>query len=368
MGQAGTGIVERQEFARMSADSQADTEQVRKFHMSLSVTELKRSVTFYRALFGEEPAKQFDDYAKFELEDPPVIFSLTPHPAGPAGGVLGQAGFKVATGEAVEKMRERLMAAGYAVQCQEGATCGYQRQNKLHVADPDGTQWAVYVVEEEVAPESIQRSLEGETESVQPPPESTAWEHFVTNPYPERIPQPDASLDEVRLVGTFNARLTDEQQRSLIQEARRVLKPGGRVLVHGLMADRPFPGKMPTVPGLAAMVSQVPVQTFPIEELSKAGFVGLQITKYSDKAWFEHDGVELREVKIVGFQPQASAAKRRVLYKGPLAEAVDDLGTVYPRGQRVEVSETTWDYLRRGAAAENFLFLDVPGTATGCCA
>src|SRR5262245_29954379 len=348
---------------------EAQPESIRnpKFHMSLSVTDLKRSVAFYRVLFGLKPAKSFDDYAKFELDDPPVIFSLTAHPAGPVGGVLGHAGFKVSSAEAVENVRERLVTAGYTVQCQEGATCGYRRQNKLHVADPDGTQWEVYVVEEEVAPESIQRSLEGAAAQIEPVDEPTAWEHFVTNPFPERIPHGDASLDEVRLVGTFNAKLTDDQQRSLIRDARRVLKPGGRVLVHGLMADRPFSGAMPTLPGLAAMVSRVPVQTYPIDELTKAGFVGLQITKYSDKAWFEHDGVELREVKIIGFQPLLSAAKRRVLYKGPFAEAIDEVGTVYPRGQRVEVSEAMWDLLRRGAAAENFLFLDLSTASAGCC-
>jgi catechol 2,3-dioxygenase-like lactoylglutathione lyase family enzyme len=351
----------------MISEAQPESAPIPKFHMSLSVTDLKRSVAFYRVLFGLEPAKSFDDYAKFELEDPPVIFSLTPHPAGPTGGVLGHAGFKVPSANGVEKIRERLVTAGYAVQCQEGATCGYQRHNKVHVADPDGTQWQVYVVEEEVAPESIQRSLECAAAQFQKVDEPTAWEHFVTNPFPERIPHDDASLDEVRLVGTFNARLTDDQQRFLIREAKRVLRPGGRVLVHGLMADRPFPGAMPTLPGLTAMVSRVPVQTFPIDELAQAGFVGIQITKYSEKAWFEHDGVELREVKIMAFQPHVSAAKRRVLYKGPFAEAMDEFGTVYQRGQRVEVSEATWDVLRRGAAAENFLFLDLPTTSATCC-
>jgi catechol 2,3-dioxygenase-like lactoylglutathione lyase family enzyme len=352
----------------MSAETQLECASRPKFHMSLSVTDLARAVAFYRVLFGVEPAKQFADYAKFELDDPPVIFSLTPHPPGPAGGVLGHAGLRVADSQTIEETHGRLVTAGYTVQCQEGATCGYRKQNKIHVADPDGTQWEVYVTLEEIDPETIERSLEGEAARVTPAETTATWEHFVTNPMPDRIPHADASLDEVRLVGTFNANLTDDQQRFLVQEARRVLKPFGRVLVHGLMADRPFPGAMPTLPGLAAMVSRVPVQTTPMNELTKAGFVGQQITKYSEKAWFEHDGVELREVKIVGIQPQAGATKRRVLYKGPFAEAADERGTVYPRGERVEVSDATWELLRRSAAAENFLFLDLPTASTNCCA
>ena len=38
-----------------------------KFHLSLNVTDLARSLDFYRVLFGMEPAKVRADYAKFEL-------------------------------------------------------------------------------------------------------------------------------------------------------------------------------------------------------------------------------------------------------------------------------------------------------------
>jgi catechol 2,3-dioxygenase-like lactoylglutathione lyase family enzyme len=343
-----------------------------KFHLSLNVGDLNRAVAFYRALFGVEPARHFHDYAKFELDDPPVVFSLTPHPPGPAGGVLGHAGLKVADNQQIEQVRQRLERAGYAAACQQGAVCGYRRQDKLHVADPDGTQWEVYVNLEDVAPELVQRSLDGAGARPEPLPQPAAagpvvWEHFVTNPLPDHIPHADAAVDEVRLVGTFNANVTDEQQLLLVREARRVLKPGGKVLVHGLMADRPFPVTMPTLPGLAAMVSRVPVHSVPLEALARAGFVGLQITRYSERPWFQHDGVELREVKISGWQPSADGPPRRVLYKGPFAEAVDELGTVYRRGQRVEVTRATWELLRRGAAAENFLFLDLPAANAETC-
>lgn len=347
---------------------QPDCAKGTKFHMSLSVTNLPRSVAFYRTLFGQDPAKEFADYAKFELEDPPVVFSIIPHLPGPAGGVLSHAGFKVASREAVEACQRRLLEAGYTVQCQDGAVCGYRRQDKIHAADPDGTQWEVYVALEDVAPESIVRGVEGPAARVEPPTGPVVWEHYITNPPPARIAHDDASVDEVRLVGTYNTTLGAAERQALLAEARRVLRAGGKVMAHGLMADRPFPGQQPTLPGLAAMVAHVPVQSLPLDELKASGFVGLQITRYSKKPWFRHDGVELREVKIVGWQPSAAAEPRRVLYKGPFAEAIGDDGTVFPRGRRVAVSQAAWEQLRRGAAAEQFLFLDLPSATDGCSA
>ena len=43
-----------------------------KFHASLNVSNLSRSVEFYTALFGLEPVKLYPDYAKFELNEPAI--------------------------------------------------------------------------------------------------------------------------------------------------------------------------------------------------------------------------------------------------------------------------------------------------------
>ena len=52
------------------------------FHLSLNVASLARALDFYRVLFDMEPAKCHDDYAKFEVVEPPVVFSLVPHTVG----------------------------------------------------------------------------------------------------------------------------------------------------------------------------------------------------------------------------------------------------------------------------------------------
>src|SRR5262245_17928986 len=92
-------------------------EDVTKFHLSLNVPDLARAVEFYSLLFGLAPAKHYPDYAKFELDDPPVVFSLVPHPPGP-GASLSHLGLRVSSDETISKCRARLEAAGVCTQAQ----------------------------------------------------------------------------------------------------------------------------------------------------------------------------------------------------------------------------------------------------------
>ncbi len=361
-----------------------------RFHLSLNVPDLQKAVEFYSVLFGQAPAKRHDDYAKFDLADPPLVFSLVPQTPGP-GASLSHLGFRVDSDEAILKFRERLDASKLNCESQNGTTCAYARQNKLWTSDPFGNVWEIYRIEEDVLPEQIRTSLEGRAARLDvpaqgaqagagiktakvddpgcasggPKPESV-WEHFVTNPLPERIPHADGSVDEVRLTGTFNASLTDKERRFVVAESFRVLKPGGKVTTHGLMADKKIPGPDPKLPGLAAMVSRVPVQTEPLEALEAAGFTGMQFVKFGEKPWFMHGESGLREVKLIAWKPAATAiaGPRQVIYKGPFPHAKADGGITFERGRRTEVSALLWDQLRMGPVAEQFLFLESQAAST----
>jgi catechol 2,3-dioxygenase-like lactoylglutathione lyase family enzyme len=337
-----------------------------KFHLSLNVTDLGRSIDFYRVLFDVEPAKLHDDYAKFELEDPPVIFSLVPRAPG-AGGSLSHLGFHVANAEQLQQTSERLAKAGICTQDQNGTVCGYARQDKIWTKDPDGNFWEVYVVEEDVHPAVVRRSLEGPAAQQATPSGPVVWEHFVTQHLDGSVAHADDSVDEVRLTGTFNAPLDEAARMFVVREAFRVLKPGGKVVTHGLMGDRPLPGAQPKLPGLAAMVARVPVRDEAISFLRSAGFVNVQAVKLTEKPWFIHDAVGLREVKFVAWKPQRcpEGETRQVLYKGPFVEATADGGWAFPRGQRVTVPAAVWHNLRMGPAAEQFLFFEL-GVAGSC--
>ena len=116
-----------------------------KFHASLNVSDLNRSVEFYTALLGTGPVKHYPDYAKFETETPPLILSLKPKRAC-AGGPLNHLGLRVVTVEQLRAIQERLRAVGARVGGQDDVKCCYARQTKLWVTDPDETLWEVYVL------------------------------------------------------------------------------------------------------------------------------------------------------------------------------------------------------------------------------
>ncbi len=120
-----------------------------RFHLSLNVADLERSVAFYRILFGCEPAKCRADYAKFELDDPPLVLSLEPTPRG-TGGTLNHLGFRMPDSAALVAVQMRLEKAGIRTERQEGVECCYARQTKFWVTDPDQTLWEIYTLDEDI--------------------------------------------------------------------------------------------------------------------------------------------------------------------------------------------------------------------------
>ena len=121
------------------------------FHVSIYVGSIPEAVEQYRKLLGIEPAKVRHDYAKFELQDPPVILSLN---AGGEPGKLSHLGIRYPGGGEVASEMVRVEQAGVPLFRQEGTTCCYAKADKFWVRDHDGVAWEMYTLLEDVDAET----------------------------------------------------------------------------------------------------------------------------------------------------------------------------------------------------------------------
>lgn len=270
-----------------------------RFHLSLNVRDLGRSVAFYEQLFGRPPAKRREDYAKFELDEPPVVLSLEPSPPGP-GGALNHLGFRLSDAAALVALQQRLELAGIRSQREEGVECCYARQTKFWAHDPDGTLWEFYTLDEDIEHRGAGQSQDAVRGDGAAP--RVRWEHRLGQPVPERAPFADGSADEVSLRGSLNVPLAPVVRSQLLREAMRVLRPGGRLFVHTLVAERPVPGAL-ELPGPAAAVQHAPLNDEPKAAVEEAGFAGASYVKFGQSPCFVRHGVGLREQQLEAFRP-----------------------------------------------------------------
>ena len=50
---------------------------MKRFHVHITVENIKTNIDFYSKLFGQQPTKRQDDYAKWILEDPHINFAIS---------------------------------------------------------------------------------------------------------------------------------------------------------------------------------------------------------------------------------------------------------------------------------------------------
>ena len=113
------------------------------FHVAIFVKDIEEAVARYRRILGTEPAKLRHDYAKFELADPPVIFSLN---VGGPPGTLSHLGIRYpGTGEVASEM-VRTKAEGIELLQQKDTTCCYAKADKFWVRDVDQIPWEMYTL------------------------------------------------------------------------------------------------------------------------------------------------------------------------------------------------------------------------------
>jgi catechol 2,3-dioxygenase-like lactoylglutathione lyase family enzyme len=350
-----------------------------RVHVSLHVRDLDAAVRFYRAFFGAEPAVHARDYAKFEIQEPPLVLALEPvfHRASDAFDHLG---LRVDGPDGVRAAHARLRDAGLlgaGAACEDDVACCYSRQTKFWLADPDENLWEVYALTGALD----RRGALSASEALAARDRTriaSAFEHRLGTPLPPRFPGDAASVDEVRFRGTFNAGAFDAREAAgALAEAMRVLRPGGALLVHALVADRPLPGEFPLLPGPAALVRHAPAARAIPAAILDAGFANAVLHKLGEAPAFRHAGVALRELLVTAEKPTRplqsksvvvlAGAHRTVVYKGPFRTVTCDAGHTFARGVPVAVDAAVFADITAGPLRDFFHVLEPDAMKEAAC-
>ena len=123
-----------------------NTPVVSKAHISLNVRNVQASIDFYRKLFGIEPMKVRQGYAKFEVNNPLLNLSLNETDVPVSGNNLSHLGLQVASTDDVLAIRERWHSEGLRPRDEMQTNCCFALQDKAWVTDPDGNEWEVFTV------------------------------------------------------------------------------------------------------------------------------------------------------------------------------------------------------------------------------
>lgn len=118
-------------------------------HLSINVSNVEKSVQFYEKVFGVKPQKMTDNYAKFDLKNPSLNFSMQSGDAREVSKV-NHLGIEVDSAEAITLWEKLLTERGVLTKAEENTECCFARQDKIWLNDPDGNSWEIFYVHEQL--------------------------------------------------------------------------------------------------------------------------------------------------------------------------------------------------------------------------
>jgi catechol 2,3-dioxygenase-like lactoylglutathione lyase family enzyme len=140
-------------YKRQGAKMMSKAINVLKPHLAINVRDVEASTEFYKKMFGVEPSKVRTGYAKFDVEQPGLNFTLNQVPFGERGA-LSHLGIQVGTTDDVLALRDQWQARGLLPRDEMQTSCCYALQDKAWVTDPDGNEWEVFTVLKDNLPEA----------------------------------------------------------------------------------------------------------------------------------------------------------------------------------------------------------------------
>ncbi|MBC8312110.1 MAG: VOC family protein [Candidatus Marinimicrobia bacterium] len=128
-----------------------------KVHISLNVSNLEKSKSFYEIFFNAKPHKERSGYANFDINNPPLKLAIQEGKSFTIGeGKVSHLGIQVPSTAEVEAAINRLSDAGLQLKEEKDEVCCFAKQDKVWISDPDGNRWEVYAITDEM--ETVEKS------------------------------------------------------------------------------------------------------------------------------------------------------------------------------------------------------------------
>lgn len=113
-------------------------------HLNVAADQFDATTAFYSTLFGHEPTKTRDGYAKWMLDDPRVNFvAEVPHECCDSLGIH-HVGLQVDGSDELEDIRRTLKAADAPLLEVGETVCCYSKSEKHWTRDPSGVRWEAF--------------------------------------------------------------------------------------------------------------------------------------------------------------------------------------------------------------------------------
>lgn len=118
-------------------------------HLALYVSNVEKTVDFYSKVFTQSPQKQTNSYAKFDLKEPALNFTLMSSTKGEISKV-SHLGIEVESEDEVQSWKKKLTESGVLTRDEMAVNCCFAHQDKIWFSDPDGNEWEVFYVKKQL--------------------------------------------------------------------------------------------------------------------------------------------------------------------------------------------------------------------------
>lgn len=113
-------------------------------HVNCEAGDFEQSQRFYSTLFGEQPGKTRDNYAKWQLRQPAVNFVLEVIEIDGNSPGIHHVGVQVDDADELEAIRASLADAAQPLLEVGETTCCFAHSEKHWTRDPSGVKWEAF--------------------------------------------------------------------------------------------------------------------------------------------------------------------------------------------------------------------------------